>query len=202
MSTTLLENFGQSTPQPGDDPVPPAARSMHPSAGGRGDRSMHPSAGGSGDRSTRQADGPTLELDTLLTVVRWDDPRATAHWHDLRGDYVERFWLGVLGPATTLLLRRFARGFVERPDGFRVSPADTAGALGMGRGTGKHSMIARTVDRACQFKAAFVVDEHTLAVRSLLPPLTGRQLARLPVTLQRAHDAWLDKHGLAQPTAA
>ena len=130
----------------------------------------------------------------MLTVVRWDDPRSNADWHELRGDYVERFWLGVLGPATTLLLRRFARGFVERPDGFRVDPADTAGALGMGRGTGRNSMIARTIDRACQFGTAMPLDPHTLAVRSLLPPLSHRQLSRLPATLQRAHAVWLERH--------
>ena len=184
MSITLLENIGQPAPDPTPSPVPPAARAAHPSS--RGARS---------DDSTR-APAANLDLDTLLTVIRWDDPRATADWHELRGEYVERFWLGVLGPATTLLLRRFARGFVERPDGFRVSPADTAGALGMGRGTGRHSMISRTIERACQFRAAFVVDEHTLAVRSLLPPLSGRQLSRLPVTLQRAHGAWLEKHAI------
>ncbi len=137
---------------------------------------------------------PVLELDSMLTVVRWDDPRSNADWHELRGDYVERFWLGVLGPATTLLLRRFARGFVERPDGFRVDPADTAGALGMGRGTGRNSMIARTIDRACQFGTAMPLDPHTLAVRSLLPPLSHRQLSRLPATLQRAHAIWLERH--------
>ena len=153
------------------------------------------------DPADRRAEHPAgsrppvqLDLEVPLTVLRWDDPRANANWHDLRGDYVERFWLGVLGPGTTLLLRRFARGFVERPDGFRVDPADTAGALGMGRGTGRNSMIARTLDRACQFGTATRIDEHTLAVRSLLPPLSSRQLSRLPPALQRAHDVWLERH--------
>jgi hypothetical protein len=185
VSTTLLENIDQPTPDPTEPaPQPPAARGARPSS---------PEGGSARSRPPAAA---VLDLDTLLTVVRWDDPRANAHWHELRGEYVERFWLGVLGPATTLLLRRFARGFVERPDGFRVSPADTAGALGMGRGTGRHSMISRTVERACQFGAAFVVDEHTLAVRSLLPPLTSRQLSRLPAKLQRAHGAWLERHAV------
>lgn len=154
-------------------------------------------------RSERRRQDPiVLDLDGPLTVLRWDDPRATAEWHELRGDYVERFWLPVLGPATTLLLRRFARGFVERPDGFRVIPADTAGALGMGRGTGRNSMIARTLDRACQFGTASRVDEHTIAVRSLLPPLTQRQLSRLPASLQRAHQIWVDRQRsqLAHPS--
>ena len=36
---------------------------------------------------------------TILEVVAWTDPIDDAAGHDPRSDYVERFWLGLLGPA-------------------------------------------------------------------------------------------------------
>ncbi len=141
-----------------------------------------------------QSGTPALILDESIVIIRWDDHDLIGLGHDLRSDYVERFWLGVLGPATVLMLRRFARGFAERPDGFRVHPVDTAAALGLGRGTGRSSIIGRTIDRACQFGAARVEAPDQLAVRSMLPSLTDRQLARLPEPVRRAHDRW-ESHG-------
>jgi len=158
---------------------------------GRGDRAPH-KLPPSGDQP--QSGTPALALDASIVIIRWDDHDLIGCGHDLRSDYVERFWLGVLGPATVLMLRRFARGFAERPDGFRVHPVDTAAALGLGRGTGKSSIIARTIDRACQFGAARIEGPDQLAVRSMLASLTDRQLARLPEPVRRAHDRW-ESHG-------
>ena len=49
-----------------------------------------------------------LPADTLR-IVRWDDPVLDAIGHDPRSSYVERFWLSLLGPCTTFLIRRIAR---------------------------------------------------------------------------------------------
>ena len=45
---------------------------------------------------------------TTLRVTRWHDPIVDERGYEPRSGYVERFWLGILGPSTTLLLRRFA----------------------------------------------------------------------------------------------
>jgi hypothetical protein len=134
---------------------------------------------------------PAAESLTHLTVVSWFDPFLAQHGYDPRSAYVERFWLGVLGPSATWLLRRLARGLDEHPDGFRINLADTAKALGLGEGTGRNSMVVRTVDRACQFGAAQLHARDRLAVRAHLAPLNARQLKRLPIAVQSAHERWM-----------
>ena len=55
-----------------------------------------------------------------LTVEAWPDPVIDELGHDPRSAYVERFWLGVLGPSTVWLLRRLADQFDRQPDGFEL----------------------------------------------------------------------------------
>jgi hypothetical protein len=129
-----------------------------------------------------------------LIVLPWPDSVHGLPGHDPRSLYVEKFWLGILGPSTTLLLRRVARGFDDRPDGFAVSVVDTARALGLGEGTGKNSMVMRTVERACQFGMARPGVGGELLVRTELPWLNARQVSRLPEILQRAHARELDRY--------
>jgi hypothetical protein len=128
---------------------------------------------------------------THLEVVSWSDPFLAQHGYDPRSAYVERFWLGVLGPSAVWLLRRFARGLEEHPEGFRINLADTARALGLGEGTSRNSMVVRTVDRICQFGVAQLHGRDRIAVRSHVAPLNARQLKRLPIAVQRAHDQWV-----------
>ena len=129
-----------------------------------------------------------------IAVLPWPDPVLTAHGFDPRHAYVERFWLGVIGPSATWLIRRFARGLDENPTGFRVDLADTARALGLGEGVGKNSMVWRTIDRLITFHLAQSFGDRQLAVRTHLPPLTQRQLSRLPRSVQLAHDAFIAEH--------
>ena len=39
-----------------------------------------------------------LPDDGIITLVPWTDALAEAQGHPVRGDYVEHFWLGILGP--------------------------------------------------------------------------------------------------------
>ena len=80
---------------------------------------------------------PALELDperTSLRIVSWSSLPGRAadeeDAHDPRSTYVERFWLGILGPSTTWLLRSLAYGFDGAPDGFDLDILDTARVLG------------------------------------------------------------------------
>lgn len=124
--------------------------------------------------------------DAVLEVRPWTDPLIDELGHDLRSHYVERYWLGILGPSTTLLLRRIALGFDHSPDGFTLPLADTARALGLGARAGRHAPFLRAVDRCCQFGIARR-HRDTFEVRRRLPPLTRLQLARLPEPLQAEH---------------
>jgi hypothetical protein len=134
-----------------------------------------------------RAGGPADGGGRSLVVQAWWDPDLALRGFDPRSAYVERFWLPLIGPSTLLLLRRFARGLELRPAGFRVSLAETARALGLGAGTGRQAPINRTVDRACTYGLARRSGPDTLLVRTHLPPLTRRQVDRLPPLLQRSH---------------
>ena len=52
-----------------------------------------------------------------LSIRPWPDPVIDLLGHDPRSAYVERFWLGVLGPSTTWLMRRLASGLETAPAG-------------------------------------------------------------------------------------
>jgi len=138
------------------------------------------------------ADGPAR-----LTVRPWWDPTLAETGHPVRDEYCERYWLGVVGPTTLLLLRRFARGFDEFPGGFHIDLAETAQALGLGRGTGRNAPLQRSIDRACNFglarrgaPAADAAANPVVQVRLHLPDVSAHQLARLPESVRRSHDAW------------
>jgi hypothetical protein len=131
----------------------------------------------------------TFTSDTL-TIRPWADEVIDALGFDPRSPYVERFWLGVLGPSTTWLLRRTAAGFDSNPDGFDLPLAETARALGLGDRGGRHSPFLRSVNRTIQFGMAMVTGQGELSVRRKLPPLARRQVERLSPALQEAHERW------------
>ena len=123
-------------------------------------------------------------------IIPWPDAVIDALGHDPRSTYVERFWLGVLGPSSIFLLRRIAAGLEASPDGFDLDLAETAGSIGLAAPKGRHSPFVRTMVRCCPFKLAQPHDARTLAVRRRLPPLTQGQVRRLPAAVQAEHAAW------------
>lgn len=130
-------------------------------------------------------------LPSMIEVVSWSDPSFAVDGHDPRSSYVERFYLGLLGPSTVWMLRRFARGLEECPSGFRVDLLETSRALGLGDSVGRNSTMQRTILRMCQFGGAYRMSTQRLAVRSHLPTLNRRQLRRLPDALQRSHEVYV-----------
>lgn len=143
---------------------------------------------------------PTFPI-ASLAVRPWPDPVIDAVGHDPRSPYVERFWLGVLGPTATWLLRRLVGGLEESPAGFELDLAAAAMELGLGNRSGQHSPFIRSIQRCCRFGAAEMVDGETLRVRRKLPPLTRAQVERLPEELRAAHDRWTDQHAQGTPMA-
>jgi hypothetical protein len=123
--------------------------------------------------------------------VGWPDPVIDRFGYDPRSLYVETFWLGVLGPTCTWLLRRLAAGFDDDPDGFDLDMSDAARALGLGHRPGRHSPFRRALARCVKFETARRAGPATLAVRRRLPPLPRRHLDRLPASLQTQHAQWI-----------
>lgn len=142
-----------------------------------------------------------LPFDSDRLIVRsWPDEVLDAVGFDPRSAYVEQFWLGILGPSTTWLLRRIAAGLDEEPDGFELSLSETARALGLGDHHGRHAPFLRAVNRTIQFDVARAAGDEVLEVRRRLPPLNRRQLLRLGPQLQVAHQSWQDQQ-VPIPTA-
>ncbi len=130
-------------------------------------------------------------LSETLRVVRWVDPIADPHGLHPCSKYVEFFWLGILGPSTTWLLRRLSYGLEAHPDGFDLDLADTARALGLGDRQGKNAPFQRALRRLSTFGLARPHGAGGLAVRTRIPPLPLRHLHRLPESLQQSHRARL-----------
>ncbi len=125
-----------------------------------------------------------------VTIRPWTDDTLERVGYDPRSPYVERFWLGVIGPSVTWLMRRIAAGFDTSPNGFEMPLAETARALGLGDPGGRNSAFFRTLSRMVQFDLARTGQPGQLEVMRRLPPLNRRQAARLSPTLQEAHERW------------
>lgn len=136
-------------------------------------------------------------VDTL-SIRPWPDPAIDAIGHDPRSTYVETFWLGILGPSTTWLLRLIASKLDAAPEGFELSLAETARRLGLGEKAGKHSPFMRAIARCVRFELAEFHAPATLLVRRRVPPLSRRHVVRLPELLQSAHQRW-QEHELKTP---
>ena len=135
---------------------------------------------------------PPVESHSTVTleIVPWHDPTVDLIGHDARSTYVERFWLGVLGPSSTWLLRITAYGFEHQPEGFLLECAQTARILGLGDKCGRHSSFMRSVERLATFDLALTRPDGAMAIRRFIPWLPRRYVARLPQTLQNEHSHW------------
>ena len=127
-----------------------------------------------------------------LTLTPWTDPIIDTLGHDPRSEYVERFWLPTLGPTTLLLLRRLATAFDRSPDAVTLDVAELSQSLGLGVREGPSSPLFRSVDRLIQFDLAVLMKPGHYAVRRNAPPVNRRHMHRLPLSLQREHEAWVD----------
>jgi len=126
-----------------------------------------------------------------FTLTRWEDPLLDKLGHDPRSRYVETYWLGILGPSTTLLLRHFADALDQDGGETTLHLTTVAAELGLGHRGGRNSPLSRSVQRAARFGAVRPVGAHSLQVRRRMAPLNRGQVLRLPEHLQRRHEAFL-----------
>lgn len=123
-----------------------------------------------------------------VRIVEWPDPTIERLGYDTRSGYVERYWLPILGPSTTWLVRHLAAGLDLHPEGYGCDLPGVATSLGIGNRHGRHSPFARALERAARFGLlALAGPSDVIRVRRSVPPLTVGQLRGLPDDLQRAH---------------
>jgi hypothetical protein len=128
-------------------------------------------------------------IDQSLMVVPWHDPVVDSVGYDVRSQYVELFWLNVLGPTATWILRRLVLGFDRYPLGYELDLAETASALGLAYTTGTANSFMRSLNRCVLFGVSQPT-EGGLAVRQRVPPVATRHLMRMPPHLRQAHERW------------
>jgi hypothetical protein len=131
-----------------------------------------------------------VEAGVFINVRQWIDPLVDDNGHDPRSGYVETFWLGVLGPTATWLLRRLAAGLAQHPDGFAFDLTATAAAMGLSFRSGRSSAFSKALQRCVMFGLAHQLPDGGLAVRRRVPDVAHRHLRRMPHDLQRLHHEW------------
>ena len=130
---------------------------------------------------------PDLSTQPAVRIIPWPDPLIDASGHDPRSAYVERYWLGVLGPTATWLVRRLAERLDAEPDGFELDLAGLASELGVGHKGGRQAPFLRTLERCARF-GLLEIRPYGIRVRRRLPALTALQVERLPPHLRQAHE--------------
>jgi hypothetical protein len=144
--------------------------------------------------STRRSDTATWIGDhDPLPVTRWRDRVVDRVGFDPRSDYVETYWLVVLGPSCVLAARRLTDWLDTCPDGFEIALDAFGRTLGMSPSTARHSQLTRTLCRLIDFGMA-AIDRDTYTVRTAFPPLAKRHLHRLPEYLLTHHLTDLNSH--------
>jgi len=106
--------------------------------------------------------------------------------------YVERFWLGVLGPSAVWFLR-LARRELDASTETTPAVVDLGAAarqIGIGHQGGRHSPMMRTIERCTTFGMARTDRPGVLAVRTLLPPVPHALQSRLPRLLRDELRQW------------
>jgi hypothetical protein len=124
-----------------------------------------------------------------MVVRPWEDPVVDEHGHDPRGRYVETFWLGVLGPTATWLLRRLTAGLERQPAGYELDLEVTAREMGLTFSWGRSSPFNRAIERCVMFGMANPIPRG-IAVRRRIPEVAQRHLRRMPDALRLAHADW------------
>jgi hypothetical protein len=137
-----------------------------------------------------------MEPDRALSFTPVDHPdeRVQRVGFDLTDPYVEQCWSAVVGPSSTLLLRRLPALWVSQVPA-EIGASDLSRSLGLGVGVGERSRLANTLNRLVQFGLARPApDGIGLDVFRKVAPLSSRQLARVPEWTHATHERMFGNH--------
>lgn len=137
-----------------------------------------------------------MERDRTLhfTPVDHPDTRVQRVGFDLTDPYVEQCWSAVVGPSSTLLLRRLPALWVAQVPA-EIDASELSQSLGLGSGVGENCRLVNTLQRLVRFGLAEpAADGAGLDVYRQVAPLEPRQLARLPEWTRDTHDRMFGAH--------
>jgi hypothetical protein len=115
-----------------------------------------------------------------LTFSPWPDPLIDPYGQHPGGDWSRLAWLPVIGP-TSWLVWGTLTSQLQRDSQVTWDLDELAVTHGLVGGTGRNSVVRRTIGRLCQFHTLAPPDgDGRYLVRMTAPPLSRRQLHRLP----------------------
>ena len=130
----------------------------------------------------------------ILRLRRWPDPVADAIGHDPDSLYVEIFWLAILGPTSTWLLRRANLLLKHSPEGYSLPRQHLAQELGLGNMRGSSSPFLKAIQRCSDFNLVLEQPGGKLYVRQRIPDIPRRMIHKLAPRLKLLHANWLATH--------
>lgn len=131
-----------------------------------------------------------LAVETL-NVLPWQTDHPMTGWHDPRDKYTERYWLPILGPSTSWIVRRLADCFDYAPDGFDLDVHEMARSIGLTGTKSHHDPFHRALARLVMFDFARVEHrngENVFLVRRRLPPLSRSHVRQLPEGIRARYE--------------
>lgn len=102
------------------------------------------------------------------------------------GPYFETFWLPIIGPTSTCIMRYLVRAF-SGSDTLTLSDADLAHAIGLGDGRRSTVNLGRQLARLVKMRMLIEGEHGCWQVRTTVRPLTVAQVHRLPAQLRTLH---------------
>lgn len=123
-----------------------------------------------------------LDLTGGVLYFRNVDGPELVYEHPVRGTYVERYWLPLMGPTAYCFLRRA----VLMPTDWSIDVGVLAATLGILPGSGgRGSKLVGTLARLIRWNHLYIGDDHVIRVHTRLPSLSRTQIRRLPAILSQ-----------------
>ena len=116
-------------------------------------------------------------------------PTGSGPWFDARSPYVERVWTSALG-CTCVAVLRAAATVLDAGVPVRLDGHELAGSLGLKLQSGSRSSLCHSLQRLERFGLAGLNDP-TVVIQTMLPPLPERLLRRAPASVGIAHERLL-----------
>ena len=122
-------------------------------------------------------------------------PRCSDPAFPVLHEYFEVVYGSLIGPASVLLARSFARRVAEAGGEVTVCPVELSLELGLRSShdepIGKGSHLAKAIDRLAHHRLVKHLSDEALGVVVLVPPLTDGALSKLPAATRQAHSRYI-----------
>ena len=110
-------------------------------------------------------------------------------------DYFEMVYGPLIGPTSTMLARALNRHLADAGGPVTVCPIELSLELGLrassGEPIGTTSPLTKAITRLRDHRLVQQVDSDTLGVVVEVPPLSSRALSKLPDSVRRAHNEFV-----------